>query len=153
MAKTLLWISKKIAKQMYTHILKKLQDCHQAGGKIFYLVPDLTATQQDARWPAVLGQFCQRYGAKHHCILLALKNDGSDHQAQIQNLQQFMGQFPNKPEPIYFGSPDGIVLELLEQADYFITTRESTSSKGIDYIETFGGHVLSGMEWNIFPSL
>ena len=116
-------------------------------------MPDLTATRQDARWPAVLGQFCQRYGAKPHCILLALKNDSSDHQAKIQYLQQFMGQFPNKPEPIYFGSPDGIVLELLEQADYFITTRESTSSKGIDYIETFGGHVLSGMEWNIFPSL
>ena len=116
-------------------------------------MPDLTATQQDARWPAVLGQFCQKYGNQRHCLLLALRQDASDHQAQIQYLQQFMGQFPNRPEPIYFGSPDGIVLELLEQADYFITTRESTSSKGIDYIETFGGHVLSGMEWNIFPSL
>ena len=134
-------------------ILKKLQDCHQAGGKIFYFVPDLTATQQDARWPAVLGQFCQKYDNQRHCLLLALRQDASDHQAQIQNLQQFMGQFPHKPEPIYFGSPDGIVLELLEQADYFITTRESTSSMGIDYIETFGGHVISGMECAIYADV
>lgn len=135
------------------HILKKLQDCHQAGGKIFYFVPDLTATQQDARWPAVLGQFCQKYGNQRHCLLLALRQDASDHQAQIQYLQQFMGQFPNKPEPVYFGSPDGIVLELLEQADYFITTREAISSKGIDYIETFGGHVISGMECAIYADV
>ena len=53
----------------------------------------------------------------------------------------------------FFGSPDGIVLELLEQANYFITTRESTSSKGIDYIETFGGHVLSGMEYDIYADV
>lgn len=64
-----------------------------------------------------------------------------------------MGQFPHKPEPIYFGSPDGIVLELLEHADYFITTREAISSKGIDYIETFGGNVLSGMEYDIYAGI
>lgn len=134
-------------------ILKKLQDCHQAGGKIFYFVPDLTVNQQDAIWPAVLGQFCQKYGSQRHCLLIALRQDGSDHQAQIQYLQQFIGQFPNKPKPIYFGSPDGIVLELLEQADYFITTKEAISSKGIDYIETFGGHVLSGMEFDIYADV
>ena len=53
----------------------------------------------------------------------------------------------------FFGSPDGIVLELLEQADYFITTREAISSKGIDYIETFGGNVLSGMEYDIYAGI
>lgn len=48
---------------------------------------------------------------------------------------------------------DGIVLELLKLADYFITTKEAISSKGIDYIETFGGQMLSGLEYNIFANI
>ena len=135
------------------HILKKLQACHQAGGRIFYFVPDLGSAREDAVWPAVLGQVCQKYGNQRHCLLIALRQDGSDHQARIQYLQQFMGQFPNRPEPIFFGSPDGIVRELLKQADYFITTKEAISSKGIDYMETFGGHMLSGLEYNIFANI
>ena len=135
------------------HILKKLQACHQAGGRIFYFVPDLGAIREEAVWPAVLGQVCQKYGSQRHCLLIALRQDDSDHQAQIQYLQQFMGQFPNRPEPIFFGSPDGIVRELLKQADYFITTKEAISSKGIDYMETFGGHMLSGLEYNIFANI
>ena len=134
-------------------ILKKLQDCHQAGGKIFYFVPDLTATQQDARWPAVLGQFCQKYSHQPHCLLINLKNAGSDNQAQIQYLQQFLGQFPQRPAIIFAISQDGIVLELLKLADYFITTKEAISSKGIDYMETFGGQMLSGLEYNIFANI
>ena len=135
------------------HILKKLQACHQAGGRIFYFVPDLGAIREEAVWPAVLGQFCQKYGSQRHCLLIALRQDGSDHQARIQYLQQFMGQFPNRPEPIFFGSPDGIVRELLKQADYFITTKEAISSKGIDYMDTFGGGVLSGLEYDIFADV
>ena len=134
-------------------ILKKLQACHQAGGSIFYFVPDLGSTKEDAVWPAVLGQVCQKYGSQRHCLLIALRQDGSDHQARIQYLQQFMGQFPNRPEPIFFGSPDGIVRELLKQADYFITTKEAISSKGIDYMDTFGGGVLSGLEYDIFADV
>ena len=135
------------------HILKKWQACHQAGGRIFYFVPDLGAIREEAVWPAVLGQFCQKYGSQRHCLLIALRQDGSDHQARIQYLQQFMGQFPNRPEPIFFGSPDGIVRELLKQADYFITTKEAISSKGIDYMDTFGGGVLSGLEYDIFADV
>ena len=134
-------------------ILKKLQACHQTGGRIFYFVPDLGSAREDAVWPAVLGQVCQKYGNQRHCLLLALRQDASDHQAQIQYLQQFMGQFPNRPEPIFFGSPDGIVRELLKQADYFITTKEAISSKGIDYMDTFGGGVLSGLEYDIFADV
>ena len=107
-------------------------------------MPDLTATQQDARWPAVLGQFCKKYGNQRHCLLLALRQAAPDHQARIQYLPQFMALSPNRPEPIYFGSPDCIVLELLEQADYFITTRESISSKGIDYTLA----AMSYLVWN-----
>ena len=151
---TLLGISRKIAEHLYPpRILKKLQACHQAGGRIFYFVPDLGAIREEAVWPAVLGQFCQKYGSQRHCLLIALRQDGSDHQARIQYLQQFMGQFPNRPEPIFFGSPDGIVRELLKQADYFITTKEAISSKGIDYMETFGGQMLSGLEYNIFANI
>ena len=134
-------------------ILEKLQACHQAGGRIFYFVPDLGSAKEDAVWPAVLGQVCQKYGSQRHCLLIALRQDGADHQARIQYLQQFMGQFPNRPEPIFFGSPDGIVLELLKQADYFITTKEAISSKGIDYMDTFGGGVLSGLEYDIFADV
>lgn len=135
------------------HILEQLQACHQAGGRIFYFVPDLGAIREEAVWPAVLGQFCQKYGSQRHCLLIALRQDGSDHQARIQYLQQFMGQFPNRPQPIFFGSPDGIVRELLKQADYFITTKEAISSKGIDYMDTFSGGVLSGLEYDIFSDV
>ncbi len=132
------------------HILEKFQTCHQAGGKIFYFVPDLAFNQDNARWPAVLGQFCQKYSNQPHCLLVNLKNDGSDNQAQIQYLQQFLAQFPHRPAIIFAISQDGIVLELLKLADYFITTKEAISSKGIDYMETFGGQVLSGLEYDIF---
>ena len=135
------------------HILKKLQACHQTGGRIFYFVPDLGSAREDAVWPAVLGQVCQKYGSQCHYLLIALRQDGSDHQARIKYLQQFMGQFPNRPQPIFFGSPDGIVRELLKQADYFITTKEAISSKGIDYMDTFGGGVLSGLEYDIFADV
>ena len=132
------------------HILEKFQTCHQAGSKIFYFMPDLAFNQDNARWPAVLGQFCQKYSNQPHCLLVNLKNDGSDNQAQIQYLQQFLAQFPHRPAIIFAISQDGIVLELLKLADYFITTKEAISSKGIDYMETFGGQVLSGLEYDIF---
>ena len=154
LAKTLLWINKKITKQLYPpHILEKFQTCHQAGGKIFYFVPDLAFNQDNARWPAVLGQFCQKYSNQPHCLLVNLKNNGSDNQAQIQYLQQFLAQFPHRPAIIFAISQDGIVLELLKLADYFITTKEAISSKGIDYMETFGGQMLSGLEYNIFANI
>ena len=54
------------------------------------------------------------------------------------------------------GAPDLITLrgaELLKQADYFITTKEAISSKGIDYMDTFGGGVLSGLEYDIFADV
>ena len=82
-----------------------------------------------------------------------LKKDGSDNQAQIQYLQQFLGQFLQRPAIIFAISQDGIVLELLKLADYFITTKEAISSKGIDYMETFGGQMLSGLEYNIFANI
>ena len=135
------------------HILEQLQACHQAGGRIFYFVPDLGAIREEAVWPAVLGQFCQKYSHQPHCLLINLKNAGSDNQAQIQYLQQFLGQFPQRPAAIFAISQDGIVLELLKLADYFITTKEAISSKGIDYMETFGGQVLSGLEYNIFANI
>ena len=113
-------------------------------------MPDLGSPKEDAVWPAVLEQFCQKYSQQPHCLLLNLKNDGSDNQAQLQYLQQFMNQFPHRPAAIFAISQDGIVLELLKLADYFITTKETTSSKGIDYMETFGGQVLSGLEYDIF---
>ena len=71
----------------------------------------------------------------------------------MENVKEFMNQFPHRPEPIFFGSPDGIVRELLKQADYFITTKEAISSKGIDYMDTFGGGVLSGLEYDIFADV
>lgn len=89
------------------HILKKLQACHQTGGRIFYFVPDLGSAWEDAVWPAA----------------------------------------------IFAISQDGIVLELLKLADYFITTKEAISSKGIDYMDTFGGGVLSGLEYDIFADV
>ena len=135
------------------HILEQLQACHQAGGRIFYFVPDLGAIKEEAVWPAVLGQFCQKYSQQPHCLLINLKNAGSDNQAQIQYLQQFLAQFPQRPTAIFAISQDGIVLELLKLADYFITTKEAISSKGIDYMETFGGQMLSGLEYNIFANI
>lgn len=135
------------------HILKKLQACHQTGGRIFYFVPDLGAIREEAVWPAVLGQVCQKYSHQPHCLLINLKNAGSDNQAQIQYLQQFLAQFPHRPAAIFAISQDGIVLELLKLADYFITTKEAISSKGIDYMETFGGQMLSGLEYNIFTNI
>ena len=140
----------KIQTPVPPHVLEKLQACHQAGGRIFYFVPDLAFNQDNARWPAVLGQFCQKYSNQPHCLLVNLKNDGSDNQAQIQYLQQFLAQFPHRPAIIFAISQDGIALELLKLADYFITTKEAISSKGIDYMETFGGQVLSGLEYDIF---
>ena len=134
-------------------IREQLQACHQAGGRIFYFVPDLASNQEDTVWPAVLGQFCQKYSHQPHCLLINLKNAGSDNQAQIQYLQQFMNQFPHRPTAIFAISPDGIVLELIKLADYFITTKEAISSKGIDYMETFGGQMLSGLEYNIFANI
>ena len=135
------------------HILEQLQACHQAGGRIFYFVPDLGSAREDAVWPAVLGQFCQKYSHQPHCLLINLKNAGSDNQAQIQYLQQFLGQFPHRPAAIFAISQDGMVLELLKLADYFITTKEAISSKGIDYMDTFGGGVLSGLEYDIFADV
>ena len=135
------------------HILEQLQACHQAGGRIFYFVPDLGAIREEAVWPTVLGQFCQKYSQQPHCLLINLKNAGSDNQAQIQYLQQFLAQFPHRPAAIFAISQDGIVLELLKLADYFITTKEAISSKGIDYMETFGGQMLSGLEYNIFANI
>ncbi len=134
-------------------ILKNLQACHQTGGRIFYFVPDLGSAREDAVWPAVLGQFCQKYSHQPHCLLINLKNAGSDNQAQIQYLQQFLGQFPHRPAAIFAISQDGIVLKLVKLADYFITTKEAISSKGIDYMETFGGQMLSGLEYNIFANI
>lgn len=134
-------------------IREQLQACHQAGGRIFYFVPDLASNQEDTVWPAVLGQFCQKYSHQPHCLLINLKNAGSDNQAQIQYLQQFLGQFLQRPAIIFAISQDGIVLELLKLADYFITTKEAISSKGIDYMETFGGQMLSGLEYNIFANI
>lgn len=64
-----------------------------------------------------------------------------------------MEQFPDRPSPVFFSSPDGIVLELLKWADFFITTRDAISSKGIDYVETFGGHMLSGLEYDIYADI
>lgn len=135
--------------QVPPHVLKKFQACHQAGGKIFYFVPDLASSKEDARWPFVLSQFCQKFDSQQHCLILAFR-EKIDYEAQIQTLQKFMAQFPQQPEFVAAVSSDGITLELLEQADYFITTRDAISSKGIDYVETFGGHVLSGMEYDIF---
>ena len=134
-------------------IREQLQACHQAGGRIFYFVPDLASNQEETVWPAVLGQFCQKYSHQPHCLLINLKNAGSDNQAQIQYLQQLLGQFLQRPAIIFAISQDGIVLELLKLADYFITTKEAISSKGIDYMETFGGQMLSGLEYNIFANI
>lgn len=135
------------------HIQEKFQACHKSGSKIFYFVPDLTASEEDAVWPSVIGQFCKKYGNQPHCLLLALKKDGSNPQEQIRLLQKFMEQFPDRPSPVFFSSPDGIVLELLKWADFFITTRDAISSKGIDYVETFGGHMLSGLEYDIYADI
>lgn len=85
-------------------------------------------------------------------MILAFR-ENIDYEAQIQTLQKFMAQLPQQPEFVAAVSSDGITLELLEQADYFITTRDAISSKGIDYMETFGGHVLSGMEYDIFGKI
>lgn len=133
--------------------MAQLQTCHQQDGLIFYFVPDLRATKEDARWPEVLAQFCRKYAGQPHIMLLGIDQDEIPPQKKIQFLRQFLSQFQDKPQIIFFGSPDGIVTNLLKEADYFITTREHISSKGIDYIEGLGGKVLSGMEYDIFRSL
>ena len=134
-------------------ILSRLQACHRQGGFIFYFVPDLRATREDARWPEVLSQFCRKYAGQSHIMLLGLVKDEISPQKKIHFLEDFLNQFQDKPQTMFFGSLDGIVPELLEQADYFITTRETISSKGIDYIETLGGKFLSGMEYDVFRTL
>lgn len=134
-------------------ILAKLQACHQHGGLIFYFVPDLRSSKEDARWPEVLAQFCRKYAGQPHIMLLGLANDEIPPESKVRFVENFLSQFQDKPQTIFFSSQDGIVPEMLKQADYFITTREHISSKGIDYIETLGGHVLSGMEYDIFRGL
>ena len=37
--------------------------------------------------------------------------------------------------------------------DYFITTKEAISSRGIDYMDSFGSGVLSGLEYDIFADV
>lgn len=120
---------------------------------IFYLVPDLLATREDARWPTILAQFCRKYQGQPHLMLLGLAKDEIPAQRKIEFIENFLNQFPNRPRTMFFASPDGIVPILLAQADYFITTKEAISSKGIDYIETLGGRVLSGLEYDIFASV
>lgn len=71
----------------------------------------------------------------------------------MENVKEFMNQFPHRPAAIFAIFQDGIVLKLLKLADYFITTQEAISSKGIDYMDTLGGGVLSGLEYDIFADV
>ena len=71
----------------------------------------------------------------------------------MENVKEIMYKFPHRPAAIFAISQDGIVLKLLKLADYFITTKEAISSKGIDYMDTLGGGVLSGLEYDIFADV
>ena len=83
-------------------------------------------------------------------LVLAIRKGDPGSRSSVQLLQEFMSRFPSRPDAMIFSSPDGIATELLEQADFFITTKEAISSKGIDYIETLGGRTLPGLEYDIF---
>ena len=134
-------------------IKNQILSCQQQGGMVFYLVPDLRAINDDACWPTILDQFCRKYQGQPHLMLLGLTKDEIPPQQKMEFLTNFLNQFPNRPRTIFFVSQDGIVPELIGQADYFITTKEAISSMGIDYIETLGGNVLSGLEYDIFASV
>lgn len=130
---------------------EKIASYKENGYTIFYFIPDLHQPAETAVWPDVLRQFAERYTkADKVLLLLGLNQTPDDAPEKIAPLQRLLAQFPAMPPLTFLVTSTGLSRPLLKYADYFITTKDAITSLAIDYMDSFGGKILCGLEYDIF---
>ena len=133
-------------------IAGELKRLKENGNTIFVFVADFAAVRPV--WEKVLRQYLRRFAENDKTVLLFAAATDEEYRAYIQKAERLLDEAPDKRSSVaLLGGALSILPEVASAADYFITTREDSSSQGVDFIDGRETVVLSGLDFDIFASV
>ncbi len=141
----------KLTERINSPLVKKIDEFTTAGYKVFYFIPDLLS--EDGVWRNVISQFLQYFSSDDKIIFFLDIPTQLAESEKFKQLSRMVNSQANHPQIVFLQNPKPFSLELLQNTDYFITTKEGVTSECLDYLEVYGGKILCGTEFDIFSAI
>ena len=120
----------------YIETIKSIQKLKADGYQIAYFVPDFDIDVSLAVWPRVIESYLSTYTADNPIALMLALPEGDAYSTQTMVIQSLLTQCEENAPLILSHTCSGKLsfsIEVLQESDVYITTREGISSICVDY--------------------
>ena len=120
----------------YIETIKSIQKLKADGYQIAYFVPDFDIDVSLAVWPRVIESYLSTYTADNPIALMLALPEGDAYSTQTMVIQSLLTQYGENAPLILSHTCSGKLsfsIEVLQESDVYITTREGISSICVDY--------------------
>lgn len=145
------FFSPRLLAPLDTPVTRQLQEKKEAGCTLIYFVPDLAS--DDAVWRNVISQYLDAYTADDAVMLLVEISSAPEGDDSLCELQAMVRERLGHPEVVYLKNRSAFSMEAIQNADYYVTTKEGVATECIDYLDNYGGSVLIGTAYDVFGTV
>ena len=139
-------------KREQTELAAELQNLRSEGWRIGYFVLDFGTVEP--MWEHVVQQYLSHCQAGDATALLLEMRDEAAYPAEAEQLQRLVDQ-AGEQAPLLLIHHDEVfpALDVMQNIDLFITSREAESLAVVDYADEYGIKVIYGLDHDIFRDL
>lgn len=126
-----------------------LKNVRKQGYNVYYFIPDFNWEQ--GLWQKVIKEYFSRYTVQDKVVLILEITDEAKLSQYMRMIYEWIDVLGNDaPLIIQNNSQNKLPLAVLQNTDVFITTQAYESIQCIDYVQDYGGKIVSGLNDIIF---